>query len=87
VLYETSQDALHAAAMMGDGLAFVLAFNQDALYVFDTTCDKLIAGPVDLGLSEEDLEGPLAIVSDGALRAHFITSLSKRLGAIYLRPQ
>ena len=84
LLYETDQDALHAGAMAGDELLLILAYNQDALYVVDTSCDEVIAGPIDLGLSSEDLEGPLAIVTDGALRAYFMTSLSKRLGAITL---
>lgn len=86
LLYETSSDALHAGAIAGDDLLLILSYNQDALYIVDTSCDEVIAGPIDLGLSSEDLEGPLAIVTDGALRAYFVTSLSKRLGAITLTP-
>lgn len=85
-LYETQGDALHAGAFAGQGMLLILSYNQDALYVVDTACDEVIAGPIDLGLSSEDLEGPLAIVSDGALRAYFITSLSKRVGSITLVP-
>ena len=83
-LYRTDRDALHASAMMPDGVILVLSYNQDALYLFDTACDRVIDGPIDLGFRPQDLEGPLSVVVTSPTRAYFITSLSKRLGRIDL---
>lgn len=86
-LYESDQDTLHAGDVWPNGLALILSYNQDALYLYDTTCARMIAGPVDLGTSAQDLEGPLSVVVHDERDAYFITSLSKRLGKISLRPQ
>jgi outer membrane protein assembly factor BamB len=58
---------LTSMALARDGRAYVTAFNQDALYVFDTSCDATVAGPFDVGKSDF-LEGPIALAYDRATR-------------------
>jgi len=87
-LYEADGDALHHGAMGPNGLLFVTAFNRDALYVLDTSCDKLLAGPVEVGTSGELLEGPHDVVARGTgdgVEAYFVFSLRHTLGRIRLQ--
>ena len=87
-LYEAEGDTLHHGTMGGDGLMYVTAFNEDALYLYDTTCDKILAGPVELGSSPELLEGPHGIALDTAgegTTAYYIFSRANALGRIRLR--
>jgi DNA-binding beta-propeller fold protein YncE len=65
-----------------DGLAYVTAFNQDALYLFDSGCDASIFGPVELGTSPL-LEGPLDVAYDAAgRRALVLMSVSNALTVV-----
>ncbi len=75
--YEGEGNQLTAMAFRGDGLAYVVAFNQDALYLFDPSCDASVAGPFDLGLRDTRLEGPLHIAYDAPRqRALVLMSIS-----------
>ena len=56
-----------------------LAFNGDALYLFDTTCDASVAGPFDLGTGPL-LEGALMPAWDAPRRQLLVLmTLSSRL--------
>lgn len=74
---DTSGDSLHHADVDDQGVLYITSFNRDSLYLWDTTCDQLLAGPIDLGESEF-LEGPHGIVVAGDSgqpdRAYFITN-------------
>lgn len=82
-------DALHHGTLDAQGLIYITSFNQDALFVFDTRCDKLIMGPIPLGVNDALLEGPhgAAILEQGPQGAtlYYITSLSNTLGRIDVR--
>lgn len=94
VLYEDDSDTLHSGVLDAHGLLWITSFNQDAIYVWDTSCDALLAGPIPVGVADEELEGPIAITSLPATgqgndsqdviqpEVYFITSLSKQLGTI-----
>ncbi|MBA2664464.1 MAG: hypothetical protein H0U74_19410 [Bradymonadaceae bacterium] len=85
VLNAASGDATHAGALDARGLLYVTSFNQDALYVFDTACDKLLIGPIDLGITGDMLEGPQAIALDEQgeqTDAYFIMSVSNAIGKV-----
>lgn len=89
-LYDADGDATHRAAMGPDGLMWITAFNEDALYLLDTACDRVAAGPIDLGVAANMLEGPHAlVVVDGGdrIEAYYISTLANSLGRIALRPQ
>jgi hypothetical protein len=80
--------SLHHIGMGADGLLAITSFNEDALYLWDTSCDALLAGPLPLGLNSSLLEGPHGVVSvkqgdDATL--WYITSLSNALGSVKLR--
>ena len=80
-----SGDALYHAALDDRGIVYVTSFNEDALYLIDTTCDERLAGPIDLGQSSVLLEGPHGIVVHGAgdqWRGYFAMSLSNVLGFV-----
>lgn len=87
-LYEADSDTLHASAMDAQGLLWVVSFNQDAAYVLDTACDEVLAGPISVGVVDDELEGPIAIAppekGEGAADIYVVNSLSKRLGRITL---
>jgi hypothetical protein len=79
--------SLHHATMLPNGVLAITSFNEDALYLWDTSCDKLLAGPVELGEAETRLEGPhgMAVQRAGStLRLWYITSLSSALGRVEL---
>jgi DNA-binding beta-propeller fold protein YncE len=92
VLYEEDSDTLHSGVLDRDGLLWITSFNQDAVYVLDTSCDELLAGPIPVGIVDDELEGPIAVVSSSSSSrsqqdvvqpdVYFITSLSKQLGRI-----
>jgi hypothetical protein len=92
VLYEEDSDTLHSGMLDQEGLLWITSFNQDAVYVLDTRCNEVLAGPVPIGVVDDELEGPIAIVSSASSSSsqqnvvqpdvYFITSLSKQLGRI-----
>lgn len=89
VLYEADGDTTHGAALGPEGLLWVSAFNEDALYLVDTTCDAIVAGPIDVGQAAHMLEGPQAIAwTDEAAdrEAYFIYTIANAMGRIRLEP-
>ena len=54
--------------ILPDGMALVLAFNNDEMIIVDTLCDEVL-GSVSLGTNSEMLEGPfrMAIVPDSPI--------------------
>lgn len=85
-LYETEGNALHHGRMDSRGVLYVTAFNRDALFLFDTRCDELLAGPIDLGTSADRLEGPQQIetVERRDESAAFYITRSNALGRVQL---
>ncbi len=82
VAYLGDGNQLTSMALAGNGRAYVTAFNQDALYVFDTECDASIAGPFSVGKGSF-LEGPIDIAYDSqAGKAYTLLSLSSALSEI-----
>jgi len=82
-LYETDALSLDRGAMGPDGILLVAAFNRDALYGFDTTCDERLFGPVDLGVAPERPEGPAGIAPvrrSSRTDVFYTMGLSNRLG-------
>ena len=82
---DLSGDALHHATMDERGIVYVTSFNEDALYLFDSTCDEKLAGPIDLGQSSTLLEGPHGIAIHGSgdrWQGYFAMSLSNVLGFV-----
>lgn len=89
IVYETtSANALHHAALDARGVLHLTSFNQDALYLWDTTCDRLLAGPIALDVAPTLLEGPhgIALTPDPAggspPEAHYIMSRGNVLGRL-----
>jgi hypothetical protein len=85
---ESSGDALHHAAMSDRGVILITSFNDDALYLWDTSCDQIMHDrPIDLGVTSL-LEGPhgVAISSESGTttEALFIMNLSNVLGRVVL---
>jgi outer membrane protein assembly factor BamB len=84
-LYETTRDALHHAAMGADGVLYVTAFNEDKLFLVDTSCDEVL----DEVLLEDStfLGGPHGVipvsVADG-VDAYFVLSLANELGRVHM---
>lgn len=75
---EVGSDSLHHADIDSRGILYLTSFNEDALYIWDTSCDRLLAGPIDLGESDF-LEGPhgVAVIEEAGQRptgALFITN-------------
>jgi hypothetical protein len=88
-LYETRRDATHSAVLDDQGLLYVTAFNDDALYIVDTACDAVLAGPIDLGRRPELIEGPqslVAVPAEGGTDLYFIMSIANGLGRVKIRP-
>jgi len=79
-LYETSENALHHAAFDEREILYVTAFNDDALYMVDTRCDEVLQR-VDIGISEELLEGPHGVIAREN-EAFFVMSLANSLGRV-----
>lgn len=87
-LYETDAKSLNRGAIDGDGVIYVAAFNRDALYGFDTTCDEPLFGPVELGIAPNRLEGPNGLVpvpNGRRTDLYFAMSVGNRLGRVRLR--
>lgn len=80
-LYETTQNALHHAARGEDGLLYVTAFNEDALYIVDPTCEQVL-DVVELDTSSM-LAGPHGVMPIGD-EAYFVLSLANELGRVEL---
>ena len=51
-------DALHHGHIDSRELLWITSFNEDAMYVWDTRCDALLAGPIELGVDPKLVEGP-----------------------------
>ncbi len=86
-LHEASGNALHHGAIDDRGLLYITAFNDDALYLWDTTCDERLAGPISLGTTDELLEGPHGIAlheRESRTRAFFIMSRANVMGRVTL---
>ncbi len=65
-------------------IVFATAFNEDALFLVDTRCDKILAGPIDLGESEL-IEGPIGgVLSDDGSEFYPLMSVSNSLGRLML---
>ncbi len=76
VVYLGDGNQLTGFALRPDGVGYVTAFNQDALYLFDSQCDASVAGPFGLG-DAALLEGPLDVAYDPATqRALVLMSVS-----------
>jgi DNA-binding beta-propeller fold protein YncE len=84
VLPSDSTNALTQVVGVYDQIAFATAFNDDALFLVDTRCDEILAGPIDLGASDL-IEGPIGgvITSDGAF-FYPLMSVSNSLGRVRL---
>lgn len=88
VLYDSDGDTTHSATMDERGVLYVTALNQDAMYLLDTRCDRVLAGPIDLGVTDTYLEAPQdvrIVETDEGPRAYFIMTLSNALGRVDLR--
>jgi hypothetical protein len=88
-LYESDGDATHYGALGDDGLLWISAFNEDAIYLFDTACDEVMAGPIDVGEVAHMLEGPQAIglvEQAQGVEAYFLLSIANAMGRIRLEP-
>lgn len=84
-LYETSQDATHNLVVDKHGLLYVSAFNEDSLFIVDTACDEVLAGPLDLGRWDQLLEGPQSLellASEEGSELYFIMSIANTLGRV-----
>lgn len=80
-VYQTSNEALHHGGFDERGIFYLTAFNQDALYLVDTRCDAVLAGPIDLGQNADLLEGPHGIIARDS-SAYFVMGLSNTLGRV-----
>jgi|GEM_PF-1803840 len=81
------QDGAFNATLDARGILYVSALNEDAVYLVDTACDEVLAGPIPVGTTDAQLEGPqdLAVIErDGETRVFFITTLSNAMGQITL---
>ncbi len=89
-IYQTDGDATHKAVLDTDGLLWITAFNEDALYLFDTSCLENVAPPIDLGRVANMLEGPqsILVVDDGAAarEGYVVMTISNALGRVRLVP-
>jgi DNA-binding beta-propeller fold protein YncE len=85
-VYDSQDLALDTAAIDSRGIIYVTAFNEDALYLVDTSCDEVLAGPIDLGVTSLG-EGPQDVqiveASQGAT-AFFIMGGSNVMGKVEL---
>lgn len=87
VLYESSEDTLHHAALDQErGLMYITSFNKDELLLLDTACDEVVPTQLDLGHVPDLLEGPHGLVVH-PLGVYFITSNSGVLGRILVTIQ
>jgi DNA-binding beta-propeller fold protein YncE len=86
-VYDSQDKALDTAAIDERGILYVTAFNEDALYLVDTACDEVVAGPIDLGTTPSYVEGPqdmqIVETSEGA-NLFFITGRSNAMGRVEL---
>ena len=81
----TKGDALHHGHLDERGLLWITSFNEDAMYVWDTRCDALLAGPIELGVDPRLVEGPHGVwtVPNGTgADAWFIMSHGNVLGRL-----
>jgi DNA-binding beta-propeller fold protein YncE len=82
-VYDSPDKALDAATIDARGIVYVTAFNEDALYLIDTACDEVAAGPIDLGTTSAYVEGPQDVrVVDGS--AFFIMGRANAVGLVEL---
>lgn len=84
---EPLQDGTFNATLDSRGILYISALNEDAVYLVDTACDEVLAGPIPVGTTDAQLEGPqdLAVVeSDEQTRVFFVMTLSNAMGKITL---
>lgn len=82
---KTSGDALHHGVMDARGLIWITSFNEDALYVWDTRCDRVLAGPISLGVDDNMLEGPHGVSfrqTPTGVDLYYIMTLANTLGRV-----
>lgn len=82
-LYQTDKLALDHVAAGPNGFLYVTAFNKDALHIVDTNCDEPVAGPISIGQTSEQKEGPHALVTrqkDGKTSVYYLMSLANSIG-------
>ncbi|RAL20720.1 hypothetical protein DL240_15495 [Lujinxingia litoralis] len=87
-VYAAEGDATHSLAVDSAGRLWLTAFNQDALYIWDTRCDRLAAGPLPLGRVDDLVEGPqsVAIVEDAeGIDAYYLLTNANALGRVRVR--
>ena len=88
VIAQTTGDSLNHGAIDERGVIYITAFNEDALYLVDTTCDEVLAGPIPLEESSM-LAGPYGLIpverGDGRVDAFFVLSHAHELGRVRLR--
>lgn len=77
-----SANALVAPFAGPFGLLYVLDFNNDALWVYEPGCGEWLLGPLDIGESEELMEGPLDLAWSDDTHAHVLMSVSSSITAI-----
>lgn len=81
-VYLGEGNQLTGLAMRADGVGYVTAFNQDALYMFDASCDASVLGPFELG-NAALLEGPIDLAYDAARgQALVLLNLSSALSVV-----
>lgn len=87
VLYESQGNTTHRGAIDDDGLLWVTAFNEDGLYLLDTACDEVVAGPIDLGVVADMLEGPQAVTTvdrEDGIDGYYLLSIANAMGRVRL---
>lgn len=84
VLYETDGDALNHVVGGPDGILYVTAFNEDAMVLVDTRCDRPLTGLIELEATSA-LAGPhgaIAVASGAGVTAWYVASLANELGRV-----
>lgn len=80
-LYETNRNALHHASLSDDGILAVTAFNEDAMYLVDTSCDAVLD---EIALeSSSMLAGAHAVLSIGD-EVFFVLERANEIGRVRL---
>ena len=85
-LYTSMDNAMHHGMIDRRGLVWITSFNRDAIYVLDSRCDALIAGPIPIGSDPDQIDGPhgVAILDAHPNRAFFIQERANQLGSLTL---
>ena len=87
VLPGASGNALTQVVGAVDGVVYAVSFNDDRFYGIDTSCFKVITGPIDLGTSTL-VEGPIDAVlqptGEGSIIVTSLMSVSNSLNRMIL---